>query len=388
MKTLVLVSLMLLMGNLWSQQLMMTGAEQTEAYIPSLKEKRIGLVVNQTSMVQDRHLVDVLLQNQIKVVKIFAPEHGFRGQADAGEKVDDSIDPTTGIPIVSLYGSKRGPSPEDLSGVDILIFDIQDVGVRFYTYISTLHYVMEACAKSRVPLMVLDRPNPNGHIIDGPILDPEYQSFVGMHPIPIAHGMTIGEYAQMIDGENWLGMQLELILNIIPCKGYQHDMVYRLPVKPSPNLPDMKSIYCYPYTCLFEGTILSEGRGTPTPFQIFGHPDISGENRVSFIPMPNEGAKYPKLEGQTCKGKSLANQSVDVLRAVGKIDLSHLIEMYQHFPDKDHFFLENGFFDKLAGGNQLRTQIQNGWTEAEIRETWQEGLAAFNVIRQKYLLYP
>ena len=376
-----------MMGTLWSQPFQ-TGAAQTNLYLPLLKDKRVGLVVNQTSIVQDKHLVDVLLNNQIKVSKIFAPEHGFRGQADAGEKVDDSIDPSTGIPIVSLYGSKRGPSLADLKGLDVLIFDIQDVGVRFYTYISTLHYVMEACAKSEVLLLILDRPNPNGHVVDGPILNTDFQSFVGMHPIPIAHGMTIGEYARMINGENWLGENLQAPLKVIPCNSYQHDMVYQLPVKPSPNLPDMKSIYCYPYTCLFEGTVLSEGRGTVTPFQIFGHPEILGTDRVTFIPMPNDGAKYPKLEGQTCKGKSLSNQTEKMLRAVGKIDLSHLLEMYQHFPDQDHFFLENGFFDKLAGGNQLRIQIQNGWTEKEIRASWQEGLSAFKDIRQKYLLYP
>lgn len=387
MKTLLTSSIVFLFGSLWAQQLW-TGAEQTEVYIPILEGKKVGLVVNQTSLGKEEHLVDVLLNNDIQVIKIFAPEHGFRGQADAGEKVDDSLDPVTGIPIVSLYGSRRGPSMEDLSGLDLLIFDIQDVGVRFYTYISTLHYVLEACAKSGVPLLILDRPNPNGHIVDGPILDAEYQSFVGMHPIPIAHGMTIGEYGRMINGENWLGGDLKASLQVIPCKGYQRDMPYQLPVKPSPNLPDMKSIYCYPYTCLFEGTVLSEGRGTPTPFQIFGHPDISGENRVSFVPLPNEGAKYPKLEGQTCVGKTLSNQTEESLRAIGKIDLSHLLDMYHHFPDRDHFFLENGFFDKLAGGSQLRIQIQNGWTEAQIRDSWQEGLNAFKKIRQKYLLYP
>ena len=387
MKTCLTVSLLFIFGSLWSQQLR-TGAEQTDLYLPILQGKKIGLVVNQTSVSEGEHLVDVLLDNQINISKIFAPEHGFRGQADAGEKVDDSVDQATGIPIVSLYGSKRGPSMEDLKELDLLIFDIQDVGVRFYTYISTLHYVMEACAKSAVPLMILDRPNPNGHIVDGPILDTEYQSFVGMHPIPIAHGMTIGEYARMIDGENWLGERLKATLQVIPCKDYNHNMAYQLPIKPSPNLPDMKSIYCYPYTCLFEGTVLSEGRGTSTPFQIFGHPDIQGTNRVSFIPMPNEGSKYPKLEGQECRGKSLSNQTEDELRTIGKIDLSHLIEMYQNFPDKAEFFLKNGFFDKLAGGSQLRPQIQNGWTEEKIRASWQDGLNDFMEIRQKYLLYP
>lgn len=387
MKTLLTSSLIFLVGSLWAQTIR-TGAEQTEVYLPILQDKMVGLVVNQTSVGAEEHLVDVLLNNDIQVVKIFAPEHGFRGKADAGEKVDDSVDPATGIPIVSLYGSKRGPSIEDLDGLDLLIFDIQDVGVRFYTYISTLHYVMEACAKSGVSLLVLDRPNPNGHIVDGPILDVDYRSFVGMHPIPIAHGMTIGEYARMINGENWLGTDLKASLQVIPCKGYQRDKAYQLPIKPSPNLPDMKSIYCYPYTCLFEGTVLSEGRGTPTPFQIFGHPDITGENRVTFVPKSNEGSKYPKLEGLSCRGKSLSSQTEESLRAVGKIDLSHLLEMFHHFPDRDHFFLENGFFDKLAGGSHLRTQIQNGWTEEQIRASWQEGLSVFRKLREKYLLYP
>lgn len=387
MKSCLTFSLLFFFGFLWAQPLR-TGAEQTEVYLPILQNKKIGLVVNQTSISEGEHLVDVLLQNQINVSKIFAPEHGFRGQADAGEKVDDSVDQATGLPIVSLYGSKRAPSMEDLDGLDLLIFDIQDVGVRFYTYISTLHYVMEACAKSGVPIMIFDRPNPNGHIVDGPILDVEYQSFVGMHPIPIAHGMTIGEYARMINGENWLGESLKADLQVIPCKGYNHQMPYRLPIKPSPNLPDMKSIYCYPYTCLFEGTVLSEGRGTSTPFQIFGHPAILGADRVSFVPRPNEGSKYPKLEGQECRGKSLSSQTEEELRAIGKIDLSHLIEMYQNFPDKDQFFLKNGFFDKLAGGSQLRSQIQKGWTEEKIRASWKDGLIDFMEIRKKYLLYP
>ena len=363
------------------------GAERLDLYLPNLRGSRgVALLVNQTSMVGHTHLVDTLLGLGVKVAKIFAPEHGFRGSADAGEKVRDGKDLQTGLPIVSLYGSSRKPTSKDLEGIDVVVFDIQDVGARFYTYISSMHYVMEACAEQGVRFLVLDRPNPNGHYVDGPILQEKYQSFVGMHPVPIVHGMTVGEYAGMINGEGWLANGAKCELTVVPCAGYTHLTPYELPVAPSPNLPNMRAIYLYPSICFFEGTVASEGRGTPHQFQVYGHPDYP-EGDYSFTPVSMPGAKYPKLEGQLCRGYSLVGRPPDSIRSEAKINLSYLINFYREFPDKDDFFLKNLFFDKLAGGPQLRRQIVAGKTEAEIRETWQEGLEAFREVRQKYLLY-
>lgn len=369
-----------------SAQDILPGASNSQSYLPLLKDKNVALVVNPTSMVNDQHLVDFLITNGVKIGKIFGPEHGFRGLASAGEKVLDSKDEKTGIEVVSLYGSKKGPAKEDLIGIDLLIFDIQDVGVRFYTYISTLHYVLESCAKYNVPVLILDRPNPNGHFVDGPILQKGFESFVGMHPVPVVHGMTIGEYAQMINGEGWLGNGLKVNLKVIPCVNYDHQKKYALPVKPSPNLPDMKSIYLYPSICFFEGTTASEGRGTPYPFQVFGHPDYPHKD-FSFIPIANDGAKNPKQEGKVCYGKNLSTKPVDELANLAKLDLSYFIEFYRDFPDKSKFFLATGFFDKLAGSDQLRKQIESGLNEKTIRDSWSKDLQEYQNMRAKYLLY-
>lgn len=357
-----------------------------EAYLPLLEGNTVALVVNQTSTLGLVHLADTLLERGVAVKAIFAPEHGFRDFADAGQKIQDGKDPQTGVPIISLYGQKRKPSAEDLRGVDWVIFDIQDVGVRYYTYISTMHNVMEACAENGKPLLLLDRPNPNGHYTDGPILQKGFESFVGMHPVPIVHGMTVGEYAQMINGEGWLPDKAKCELRIITCTGYDHKTFYELPVRPSPNLPDMRSIYLYPSTCLFEGTVASEGRGTPTPFQVYGHPD-SGTGDSYFTPRSLPGASNPKLLGKRCRGFDLSATPIDSLRALRRVDISHVIRMYQAFPDKEGFFLKSLFFDKLAGGSALREQIIAGKSEAEIRAGWQDGLAKYREMRKKYLLY-
>lgn len=366
----------------------LTGAEQLEKYLPILKGKAIALVVNQTSLINGTHLVDTLLTEGIRIEKIFAPEHGFRGDADAGEKISDQKDPKTSLPIISLYGAKKEPGIADLEGVDLVVYDIQDVGVRFYTYIATLHYVMQGCAKSGTPLLVLDRPNPNGHYVDGPTLKTGFQSFVGMHPVPVVYGMTAGEYAQMINGELWLEHQMQCTLQVIPCLNYDHLMAYELPVAPSPNLKSMRAIYLYPSICFFEGTIISEGRGTPTPFEMFGHPNLSKDN-VVFTPVSGPGSKFPKLEGQTCFGTSFLHIPTDSIRQWRRIRLSYLLETYaQLSKTEQHFFLSTNFIDKLAGCADLRWQITNGWNEQQIRDTWQEDLEKFKIIRKKYLLYP
>ncbi len=362
------------------------GAERLDAYLPLIKEGRGGLVVNHTSRVGDQHLVDALKKEGVEIGKIFAPEHGFRGTADAGEKIKDGLDSETGIPVVSLYGQKRKPAKEDLADLDWLIFDIQDVGARFYTFISSMHYVMEACAENGKPLIILDRPNPNGHYVDGPIRQEGYQSFVGMHPVPVVHGMTVGEYAQMVNGEAWLANGVRCELKVIACENYAHQSSYDLPVNPSPNLPNMHAIYLYPSLCFFEGTQLSVGRGTNKQFQLIGHPDLTVGD-YTFTPEPNPGAKYPKLQGQLCKGYDLSTISVEEIRAKARIDLSYLISMYNAFPNKKEFFLANKWIDKLAGGPDLREQILAGKSENEIRESWRAGLETFNTIRNKYLLY-
>lgn len=375
--------------NEMEQELILeTGADRLLNQLDELQAKKVAMVVNPTSVVGDRHIVDLLLEKGIDIQFIFAPEHGFRGKADAGEKVKDGVDLASGLKIVSLYGNHKKPTSEDLLGIDLLVFDIQDVGVRFYTYISTLHYVMEACAENGVEVWVLDRPNPNGHLVDGNILDLEYQSFVGMHPIPILHGMTIGEYALMINGESWLKNGVQCDLKVIPCEGYTHQMRYSLPIKPSPNLRDDRSIAVYPSTCFFEGTVISEGRGTDYPFQYFGSPKLAKElTEIEFVPIKNEGAKYPKLENQTCYGFSIVEEDNAFPNEEG-INLHFLITVYNLFPDKENFFLTNGFFDLLAGGTELREMIVEGKTAEEIKSSWQEDLSVFKQIRKNYLLYP
>ncbi|MDR6301192.1 exo-beta-N-acetylmuramidase NamZ family protein [Mesonia maritima] len=362
------------------------GANQTEAYLPLLNRKNVAIVGNQTSVIFKEngdytHLVDSLLKRNVNIQKVFSPEHGFRGKADAGEKVVDGIDKKTGLPLVSLYGSNKKPSAEQLKGIDFLIFDIQDVGVRFYTYISTLHYVMEACAEESIPVLILDRPNPNGHYIDGPILEKEYKSFVGMHPVPIVHGMTIGEYAQMINGEKWLKNEAICDLMVIKMKNYAHQKTYSLPIKPSPNLPNDQAINLYPSLCFFEGTNVNAGRGTDLQFQVFGSPDLPASFfEYSYIPKPNEGAKYPKNEGQTCYGMNLSSAE-----KFSAINLSWLLKAYEHTTNKKEFF--NNFFEKLAGTAKLQQQIEAGMSEKEIKATWKNGLENYLEMRKKYLLY-
>jgi len=362
------------------------GANQTRNYIPQLKGKRLGIVANQTSVIFKGdntyiHLVDSLIALNIDIKKVFAPEHGFRGNADAGEIVKDGIDTKTGLPIVSLYGKNKKPSQEQLKDIDLIVFDIQDVGARFYTYISSLHYVMEACAEQNIPLLILDRPNPNGHYIDGPILEKEHNSFVGMHPVPIVHGMTIGEYAKMINGEGWLNNKATCKLTIIPIKNYLHNRSYSLPINPSPNLPNDVAINLYPSLCFFEGTNVSAGRGTSLQFQIYGAPTLP-KTEFSFVPKPNHGAKYPKHENKTCNGYNLTQ-----LESLNTLDLSFLINAYSITENKSDFFISNGFFTKLAGTKTLQQQIEDGLTEQQIKATWKSGLDKYKHIRKAYLLY-
>jgi uncharacterized protein YbbC (DUF1343 family) len=361
-------------------------SERIAVYHPLLANKKVALVVNQTSIVKGSHLVDTLLKLGVNIKVIFAPEHGFRGKADAGEVINDTKDTKTGLPIISIYGKKKKPSAEDLKDVDLVLFDIQDVGVRFYTYISTLHYVMESCAEFQKPLMVLDRPNPNGYFVDGEILNPAFKSFVGMHQVPTVYGMTIGEYAKMINGEGWLPNKATCDLTVIECKNYTHDSFYELPVKPSPNLPNIRSILLYPSICFFEGTTLSLGRGTEKQFQVIGHPALKSD--FSFTPMPNEGAKEPPLKGEKCYGLDLSNMTTGSIIKDKRINLSYLIDYYKKMTDADQkYFLDNNFIDKLAGSDQLRKQIIAGKSEEEIRETWKPGLEKFMMTRKKYLIY-
>ncbi len=363
------------------------GAIQTDDYLPLLQDKNIALTVNHTSFIGQEHLVDFLLDKEVGVRKIFAPEHGFRGRADAGATVENGKDKQTGLPIISLYGKRKKPLPDDLKGIDVVVFDIQDVGARFYTYISTMHYVMEACAEKGIPVIVLDRPNPNGHYIDGPILEENHRSFVGMHKIPIVHGLTVGELARMINGEKWLENGIQCDLTVIPCKDYTHNSVYELPIKPSPNLPNMRSIYLYPSLCFFEGTDLNVGRGTTKQFQIFGHPDYPNKD-FEFTPVSRPGAKHPKHKNKTCYGVDLSDRPIENIRQEKKINLQYLMDGYQKFPDKNAYFLKNKFIDKLAGTSQLRKDILAGKTEMDIRNSWQTGLDTYSKIRKKYLLYP
>lgn len=362
------------------------GAEQLDLYWPLIKDKKVAFVVNQTSRMGPSHVIDSLHALGLDIVRIFAPEHGFRGTADAGEKIKDGKDVATGVPIISLYGKKRKPSPADLAGLDWVIFDIQDVGARFYTYISSMHYVMQACAEQGVSFMVLDRPNPNGHYVDGPVLDTAFQSFVGMHEIPVVHGMTVGEYATMVNEEGWLGQDLACHLKVIPCANYTHQTPYVLPIKPSPNLPNNRAIYLYPSLCFFEGTQASIGRGTDKQFQIIGLPGYP-KGDFTFTPVSKPGARSPKHKDQLCRGYDLTSRTEEEIRAEAKINLSYLLEVYQNAPRQDDFFLKSNFFNRLAGGTSLKEQIQSGWTEQQIRESWEPRLGQFKQKRKKYLLY-
>lgn len=362
------------------------GAAQFDEYLPILKNKNVALLVNQTSTIGSTHLVDVLLEKEISIKKIFAPEHGFRGQADAGETIKDGKDTQTGISLISLYGKNKKPSAAHLAGIDIVVFDIQDVGARFYTYISSMSYVMEACAENGIDFMVLDRPNPNGHYIDGPVLKKEYQSFVGLHQVPVVHGMTVGEYAQMVNNEGWLKGNIKCNLNVIKCKNYTHKTFYELPIKPSPNIPNIRSIYLYPSLCFFEGTVISAGRGTEKQFQVYGHPDFK-KGDYTYTPISRPGAKYPKHKDLACNGFDLTTLPIDEFRKEGRLNLNYLIHFYKNFEDQESFFLENKFFDKLAGNSTLRWQIIKGKSEEVIRKSWQNDLNAFKKIREKYLLY-
>ncbi len=359
---------------------MQTGAEQLDLYLPKLAGKRVGMVVNQTSTIGQTHLVDTLLARGVKITTIFAPEHGFRGDADAGAYVKDAKDTKTGLPIISLYGANKKPKAEQIKDLDVLLFDIQDVGTRYYTYISTMHYVMEAAAENGKEVLILDRPNPNGHYVDGPVLEKEHTSFVGMHPIPIVHGLTVGELANMINGEKWLEGQRQAKITVVPVANYTHKMPYSLPVKPSPNLPNDQAIKLYTSICFFEGTDVSVGRGTPTPFQVIGSPYYT-KKTFSFKPVSTPGATNPPHKDVVCYGKDLTNVAV-----ADKVDLSYLLDMYQNSSNKDKFF--NNFFEKLAGTSKLREQVIAGKTEAEIRATWEPGLSNYKKMRKQYLMYP
>jgi uncharacterized protein YbbC (DUF1343 family) len=397
-----------------------TGAERIDLYLSLLKGKSVAIFANQTSVCGKTHLVDTLLKRGVHIKKIFAPEHGFRGVADAGENISNAKDPITGIPIISLYGAKEKPSPADLADVDILLYDIQDVGTRFYTYISSFQKFMEAAIENNRPLIVLDCPDPNGYYVDGPVLDAKFKSFVGMQPIPIVYGMTIGEYGKMLIGEKWLDPAISGDLNmihsiqeaenkidsiirkqrneqidfavsdfqllVIPCKNYTHKSRYALPVSPSPNLPDMQSVYLYPSICFFEGTAISLGRGTEKPFQQFGHPSFP-DTLYHFIPRSTKGANKPPLLNQTCYGYDLSR--INISRELdGHIQLKWLLLAYRLFPDKEDFFLASYYFNKLAGNDTLMEQIREGKTETEIRKSWEPDLNKFKTIRKKYLIYP
>ena len=359
-----------------------SAAMQMDDYLTLLQGKRVGVVGNQTSIGGDRHLVDTLLSLGIDIRKIYTPEHGFRGTADAGAKVNSGKDEKTGIAIASLYGKNKKPTPEMLQGIDIILFDLQDVGVRFYTYISTMSYVMEAAAENGIPVVVLDRPNPNGFYVDGPVLKPENHSFVGMHQVPVVYGMTIGEYALMVNGEGCLKDGIACDLTVVPIKGYNRDAIYELPVKPSPNLPNWESVYLYPTLCFFEGSSVSVGRGTETPFQVYGHPDMRGS--YTFTPQSTSGASKPLLEGQRCRGENLVEFAHDYPHNESQLHLEWIIDAYQQLKDKGFF---KDYFRLLAGDKQLRRDIENGKSADEIRASWSNDLASFLAIRQKYLLY-
>lgn len=362
-----------------------TGAYAMQEYLPLLRNKKVGVVANQTSLIGNTHLVDTLIALGIDVKKVFAPEHGFRGNAADGAIIENSIDVKTGVQIISLYNDQKKPTESQLKGIDILVFDIQDVGVRFYTYISTLSYVMEACAEQKIPVVVLDRPNPNGFYVDGPVLDLAFSSFVGLHPVPVVYGLTIGEYAGMVNGEKWLANGVKCKLTIIKCQHYTHDSLYVLPVKPSPNLPTMNSVYLYPSLCFFEGTVVSIGRGTPKPFEVVGHPGFLKGN-YTFVPQTIKGVSdNPPLKGQACKGLYLGAMA-ETIKYQKKIELQWLLDFYNELKLEDKFF--TSYFEKLAGTSLLRRQIMQHAKYSKIRESWKPGIEKYMKIRSKYLLYP
>jgi uncharacterized protein YbbC (DUF1343 family) len=360
------------------------GADRIEEYLPLLKGKTVAIAANQSSTINQTHLVDTLLSLGVKVKRVFCPEHGFRGTVDAGKKVKTYKDDKTGLPIISLYGKNKKPLPVDIQDVDVVVFDIQDVGVRFYTYLSTLHYIMEACAENNKTLIVLDRPNPNGYYIDGPVMEDKYKSFLGLHPVPLVYGMTIGEYAQMINGEGWLKNGIKCNLKVVTLTNYTHSDFYQVPIKPSPNLPNMASIYLYPSLGLFEGTVVSVGRGTDMPFQVIGHPTLK-ETTYSFTPKPQSGAMEPKYNGQVCRGFNLYEFGKEYMKDTKKIYLFWLMGTYKNTPDKATFFDEN--FNYHAGNATLQQQIKDGVSDVAIRESWLPGITKFKAVRKKYLLY-
>lgn len=362
----------------------LTGSERLHLYLDSIKGKRVAIVGNQTSMIGKVHLVDTLLALGVTIQKVFSPEHGFRGDADAGEKVWNDVDMKTGIPLISLYGNNKKPKAAQLEDVDIVIFDIQDVGVRFYTYISTLHYVMEACAESDKQIIVLDRPNPNGHYIDGPILEKGHKSFVGMHPVPIVYGMTIGEYALMINEECWLADSIHCNISVVPCKNYSHKMRYVLPIPPSPNLRSETAISLYPSLCLFEATTVSVGRGTERPFEYYGHPNFP-ELPFQFTPISSFGAKKPLWENRVCYGVDL--HPVVSTKRMYDLNIQFLLDAKMYLGDTVPFINQPAFFDRLAGTSELRRQINQGMSAKDIRNTWRPGIKEFRKTRSKYLLY-
>lgn len=375
--------LLLWSGCLRAEGPLRTGAEQTERYLPLLEGKRVGILTNHTGMVGRTHLVDTLLALGIDIRVVFAPEHGFRGDADAGESIGNYKDRKTGIDVLSVYGKNKRPQDSVMQKLDVLVFDIQDVGLRYYTYLSSMHYLMEACAANGKELVVLDRPNPNGFYVDGPVLESRHRSFVGMHPIPVVHGMTLGELARMIDGEGWLGEGVHCTPRVIPCANYTHRTRYELPVKPSPNLPNMRAVYLYPSLCFFEGTPVSLGRGTDFPFQVYGHPRMSGD--FAFTPRSNAGAKNPPLKDQPCKGTDLRRYPSDERIWEAGVDLTYVIEAYRMLDMGEKFFTP--MFDKLTGTNYVREMILRGEDARAIRERWQNDVTEFKKRRKPYLLY-
>lgn len=378
----------LLLPTLLQAQGLQTGAEQTERYLQQLQGLRVALVVNSASVVGPNmvNLCDTLLARGVKVARIFCPEHGFRSFADAGAEIVDGIDPASGVPVVSLYGKKKKPSAEDMQGIDVVVFDLQDVGVRFFTYISTLTYLMDGCATAGIPMILLDRPNPNGIGIDGPVLESEFASFVGLHPVPILYGMTIGEYAGMVNGENWLPSGLRCPLTVVTLQNYHRAIALPLPMKPSPNLTNLNSILLYPSLCLFEGTMVSVGRGTKFPFEVFGHPDLTSLP-FSFVPQSIPGmSQNPPYRGETCYGMDLRGVYIAGCQPPEKLNLTHLINSFNLLGSKSNFF--NPYFDNLVGTNSLRKQLLDGKSEDQIRQSWQPGLQRFKEIRKKYLIYP
>ncbi len=369
--------------NVFNAEDAICGASQLDLYLPDLQNKNVGIIANQTSIFNNTHLIDTLLSEGITIKKIFTPEHGFRGSADEGASINNSIDEKTQLPIISLYGNNKKPNAEQLKDIDILVFDLQDVGVRFYTYISTMTYVMEAAAENNIPIIILDRPNPNGFYIDGPVLEKENTSFVGLHQVPVVYGLTIGEYAMMVNGEFWLKDSIQCDLKIIPLGNYKRNAIYELPIKPSPNLPNWESVYLYPSLCFFEGTIVSVGRGTELPFQVYGHPLMNED--FCFTPRQAEGRKAPLLCNQVCYGEILTDYAKNYKQNKKELNLTWLINAYNQLNENEKFF--NNFFVKLTGTKDLELQIKSGFTEDEIRESWKPKLEEYKKIREKYLIY-